>query len=117
MNMLNPYQLGQLTAKNGTQIEETSVQELVLAKYASENPGIAGAGAPDPSLWQRIKGYADAARSGVVGASKWTGEHLGGVEGQGFFKNPHTRTIAALLALLGAGYGGYRLTRGDEKER
>jgi len=74
-----------------------------------------GAGVKDKAqaLLQKVKG-------GIVDTSASVGTALGGEAGKGFLKNPHTRTIAALLALLGAGAGGaYALSggSGDKKER
>ena len=67
-----------------------------------------------------VEGGLSKAQTGITGLSSRIGTSLGGEAGKGFLKNPHTRTIAALLALLGTGAGGaYALSggSGDKKER
>ena len=65
-----------------------------------------------------LAGKAKRLMSGLTGTSESIGKALGGEAGQGFLKNPHTRTIAALLALLTAGGVGARaLGGGHDKER
>jgi len=81
-------------------------EELAGKGVASAKKGLSWAG-------EKAKSFG----GGIAGASESVGKALGGEVGKGFTKNPHTRTIAALLALLTAGgVGAHALSGGGDKK-
>lgn len=103
---------------------ESQVKNLeggALTRGARKTEELAGKGLT--SAKQGLGWAGEKAKSlggGIAGASESVGKALGGEVGKGFTKNPHTRTIAALLALLTAGgLGAHALSGGggDTKER
>lgn len=133
--MMNAYRLGQLTAqpqKFEKMAENSHLRKAVMQKFAAVGSDLDVAPKPEPAFTvspeappispSEIKGITNPSPAkGILNklqaGSESVGKTLGGEAGKGFLKNPHTRTIAALLALLTAGgVGGAMMSGGDSKK-
>lgn len=136
--MVNAYRLGQLTAQPKEfqkMAANNQIKRLVADRFKKEAMGETGEGGsqffpegaeealkPAPAPIGEAAGGLRSKGQGLLNSIKGVSsdigtKYLGGEAGKGLLKNPHTRTIAALLALLGAGgAGAYALSGGGDKK-